>query len=136
MTPIYYRDAAAAICVFDVTSRLSLDAADKWIADLRQYAPAHTVLALAGNKCDMHGQEEVSLENCHSFQQKHDIETFQQTSAKEGQGIEELFVRVALKIDQNREKMREAAPSIVKRSGASLASGKNGNRKVSGKCKC
>ena len=35
VTPIYYRDAAAAICVFDVTSKLSLDDAEKWIEDLR-----------------------------------------------------------------------------------------------------
>lgn len=35
VTPIYYRDAAAAICVFDVTNRQSLDDAKKWLADLR-----------------------------------------------------------------------------------------------------
>ena len=35
VTPIYYRDAAAAICVFDVTSRQSLDDAEKWVEDLR-----------------------------------------------------------------------------------------------------
>jgi len=31
VTPIYYRDAAAAIIVFDVTSRLSLDDAQTWV---------------------------------------------------------------------------------------------------------
>ncbi len=31
VTPIYYRDAAAAICVFDVTNKLSLEAAEKFI---------------------------------------------------------------------------------------------------------
>ena len=31
VTPIYYRDAAAAICVFDVTSEVSLEAAERWV---------------------------------------------------------------------------------------------------------
>ena len=35
VTPIYYRDAAAAICVFDVTHHESLDDVEKWISDLR-----------------------------------------------------------------------------------------------------
>ena len=54
VTPIYYRDAAAAICVFDVTSKQSLEDAEKWVEDLRQYAPPHMILALAGNKCDLY----------------------------------------------------------------------------------
>ena len=62
VTPIYYRDAAAAICVFDVTNKLSLEAAEKSISDLRQYAPEHIILALAGNKCDLYDQEEVTIE--------------------------------------------------------------------------
>ena len=54
VTPIYYRDAAAAVCVFDVTSKQSLDDAGKWVEDLRQYAPPHIILGLAGNKCDLY----------------------------------------------------------------------------------
>ena len=91
MTPIYYRDAAAAICVFDVTNKESLDDAQKWISDLKQYAPAHLVIALAGNKCDLYGKEEVSVEEGCEFQQKNNIEVFQQTSAKENIGVDELF---------------------------------------------
>jgi Ras-related protein Rab-5C len=76
VTPIYYRDAAAAVCVYDVTSKMSLDQAEKWINDLRQYAPKYITLAVAANKCDLHGQEEVSLEEGDVFRQKHNLEIF------------------------------------------------------------
>ena len=76
VTPIYYRDAAAAICVFDVTNRQSLDDARKWLNDLRQYAPPHIVIGLAGNKCDLYQQEEVSLEEAKHFQEENKIEVF------------------------------------------------------------
>ena len=35
VTPIYYRDAAAAICVYDVTNKASVEQAEKWLNDLR-----------------------------------------------------------------------------------------------------
>jgi Ras-related protein Rab-5C len=56
VTPIYYRDAAAAVCVFDLTNRQSLEDARKWLADLREYAPSGIVIGLAGNKCDLYQQ--------------------------------------------------------------------------------
>ena len=76
VTPIYYRDAAAAICVFDVTSEVSLEAAERWVQDLREYAPAHIILALAGNKSDLYDQEEVTIETGRQFQEKHSLEIF------------------------------------------------------------
>ena len=133
ITPIYYRDAAAAICVFDVTSKQSLDDAEKWIEDLRQYAPPDTIIALAGNKCDLYNQEEVSIEEGREFQARYQIEVFQQTSAKENTGIEELFMKIALKIDKNKEQIRinigKANPK------GSVTSLQTGGGKP-GRCKC
>lgn len=102
VTPIYYRDAAAAICVFDVTNRESLEDAKKWLADLRQYSQAHIVIGLAGNKCDLYEKEEVSLEEAKHFQEENKIDVFQQTSAKENIGIDELFKGLLEKIEINK----------------------------------
>lgn len=35
VTQIYYRDAAAAVCVYDISNALSLDAAERWLEDLK-----------------------------------------------------------------------------------------------------
>jgi Ras-related protein Rab-5C len=108
VTPIYYRDAAAAICVFDVTNKESLEDARKWLSDLRQYAPAHIVIGLAGNKCDLYQQEEVSLEMARHFQEENKIDVFQQTSAKENIGIDELFKGILekLEVKKNMKKVK------------------------------
>ncbi|CDW77686.1 ras-related protein rab-5a [Stylonychia lemnae] len=103
VTPIYFRDAAAAICVFDITNKQSLDNAERWIDDLRNSAPSHIIVALAGNKCDLFSNEEVSIQQGKEFALKHQVEIFQQTSAKEDTGINELFLKIASKIDKNKD---------------------------------
>ena len=135
VTQIYYRDAAAAVCVYDITNALSLDAAERWLEDLKKFSPSHTILALAANKCDLFAQEEVSLEMGEKFKQQHEILILQQTSAKENTGVEELFVRVAREIDKNRDVIRQG--SGTKRSNASLASAAHFVKEPrQGGCKC
>ena len=77
VTPIYFRDAAAAICVYDITSKQTLDNAEGWINDLRNYAPSHIIIALAGNKCDLYANEEVSIQQGKDFALKHQVEIYQ-----------------------------------------------------------
>ena len=103
VTPLYYRNAVAAVCVFDITSQRTLENAESWINDLQNFAPPHIMIVLAGNKCDLYQEEEVSLEQGQEFAKLHNIEFFQQTSAKENQGINELFSRIAEKIHLNKE---------------------------------
>ena len=76
MTPIYFRDAAAAICVFDITSKQTLDNAEGWINDLKNYAPSHIIIALAGNKSDLYATEEVSIQQGKDFALKHQVEVY------------------------------------------------------------
>ena len=39
LTPMYYRDACAAICVFDITQKNTLENAESWIKELKSNAP-------------------------------------------------------------------------------------------------
>ena len=57
---------------------------------------------MAGNKCDLYEKEEVSLEEAKHFQEENKIEVFQQTSAKENIGIDELFKGLLEKIEVNK----------------------------------
>lgn len=36
---MYYQDAQAALLVYDITSRLSFQALQRWLSDLREFAP-------------------------------------------------------------------------------------------------
>ena len=52
---IYYRNAGAALVVYDITRADTLhQEAAEWIKDLRANAPEHLTIALAGNKSDMY----------------------------------------------------------------------------------
>jgi GTPase SAR1 family protein len=60
------------------------------------------VIGLAGNKCDLYQQEEVSIEEAKHFQDENRIDVFQQTSAKENIGIEDLFKGLLEKLEVNK----------------------------------
>ena len=50
---MYYRNAQAAVVVYDVTKAASLDKAKSWVKELQRQANPNIVIALAGNKVDL-----------------------------------------------------------------------------------
>ena len=50
LAPMYYRGAAAAIVVFDLTSRDSFEGAKSWVKELQRRADPSVIISLAGNK--------------------------------------------------------------------------------------
>lgn len=70
LSPMYYRNAQAAVVVFDVTKAASLEQAKTWVKELQRQANPNIVIALAGNKVDLvrpsssgDGDEEEHEEN-------------------------------------------------------------------------
>lgn len=61
---MYYRGAAAAIVVYDITTESSFKCMKKWVKELRQFGPKDIIIAVAGNKCDLEDQREVGLSCC------------------------------------------------------------------------
>ncbi|XP_003388661.1 PREDICTED: ras-related protein Rab-22A-like [Amphimedon queenslandica] len=59
LLPMYYRNAAAAIVVYDITNEGSFTVLQDWIAELHRLGPPNIVLAIAGNKCDLEDKREV-----------------------------------------------------------------------------
>jgi len=53
LAPMYYRNAQAAVVVYDVTKATSLDKAKSWVKELQRQANPNIVIALAGNKVDL-----------------------------------------------------------------------------------
>ena len=55
---IYYRDATAALVVYDITDRFSLfQEAEHYIKDIKENAPSNVIIALAGNKSDRYREQ-------------------------------------------------------------------------------
>ncbi len=53
LKPMYYRNAQAAVVVYDVTKATSLEKAKSWVKELQRQANPNIVIALAGNKVDL-----------------------------------------------------------------------------------
>jgi len=53
LAPMYYRNAQAAVVVYDVTKATSLDKAKSWVKELQRQANPNIVIALCGNKLDL-----------------------------------------------------------------------------------
>ena len=90
MTPLYYRDANAAILVYDVTDVNSFRSLDYWIRELDEKVKQDKmVVALAGNKCDI-TEKAVTTQQAKTFAETHNLLSFE-VSAKTGEGLNELF---------------------------------------------
>ncbi|KAH8925123.1 ras-domain-containing protein [Atractiella rhizophila] len=53
LAPMYYRNAAASLVVYDVTKSGSLEKAKSWVKELQRQANPNIVIALCGNKLDL-----------------------------------------------------------------------------------
>ncbi|KAK7843368.1 ras-related protein rhn1 [Quercus suber] len=62
LAPMYYRGAAAAIIVYDITNAESYARAKKWVQELQKQGNPTMVMALAGNKTDLEDKRKVTAE--------------------------------------------------------------------------
>eukprot|EP01125_Pyxidicula_operculata_P019177 TRINITY_DN692_c0_g1_i1.p2 TRINITY_DN692_c0_g1~~TRINITY_DN692_c0_g1_i1.p2 ORF type:complete len:100 (-),score=10.79 TRINITY_DN692_c0_g1_i1:117-416(-) len=89
---MYYRNADAAVLVYDITDADSFTSLQSWYQELYKNVPSCTII-LAGNKADLARERKVSEEMSRAFAQDKECEIFE-VSSKTGQNIEELFSRL------------------------------------------
>ena len=91
LAPMYFRDARAAIIVFDVTSRQSYEEADEWIIVFREKGLSNALIFGAANKCDLINQRIINSEEVKDFMFSHQLNFIGETSALSGEGVLPLF---------------------------------------------
>ena len=89
---VYYRDASAAILVYDITDRDSFDKVQTWVEELRLYLPKDTPIAIAGNKYDLPNRQ-IDQDEAEEYANSINGAHFD-TSAKTGKGIDDLFIAI------------------------------------------
>jgi len=112
LAPMYYRNAQAALVVYDLTKPTSLIKAKHWVAELQRQATPGIVIALVGNKLDLTNDSagsggegeaggddasdarKVSTEEAKTYAEQEDL-LFFETSAKTGYNVTEVFTAIA-----------------------------------------
>uniref|UniRef100_A0ABK0KXQ7 RAB4A, member RAS oncogene family n=1 Tax=Rattus norvegicus TaxID=10116 RepID=A0ABK0KXQ7_RAT len=97
VTRSYYRGAAGALLVYDITSRETYNALTNWLTDARMLASQNIVIILCGNKKDLDADREVTFLEASRFAQENEL-MFLETSALTGENVEEAFMQCARKI--------------------------------------
>ncbi|KAG7378364.1 Ras- protein Rab-22A [Phytophthora boehmeriae] len=94
LAPMYYRGAAAAIVVYDITRKQSLTTLKNWVKELKQLGPDNIVIAIAGNKSDLEEKREVPASQARAYAEEIGA-LFIETSAKEDTNVSDLFIQIS-----------------------------------------
>ena len=99
LVELYYKDSVAAILVYDVSNKESLESLDYWVKELEVNVDySNFIISVAGNKCDLSNEmKKVSYTDGKNFCKERDISIFYETSAKSSVGVKELFTSLAQK---------------------------------------
>ena len=121
---MYYRNAQAALVVYDITKATSLTKAQHWVAELQRQASPGIVIALVGNKLDLvnasgsateggeSGEDaepeegdvrKVATKTAKAYAEEEGL-LFFETSAKTGERVAEVFTAIANAIPETQLK--------------------------------
>lgn len=94
ITRSYYRGAAGALLVYDITRKETFEHLLSWLEDARQNSNSNMTIILVGNKADLEHRREVPKEAGEAFAKQHGL-LFLETSAKNNTNVEEAFLTTA-----------------------------------------
>ncbi|KAI0481528.1 ras-domain-containing protein [Xylaria cf. heliscus] len=159
LAPMYYRNAQAALVVYDLTKPTSLVKARHWVAELQRQASPGIVIALVGNKLDLTNDGEsgqgagdadgaegedsgdarkVSTEEAKSYAEEESL-LFFETSAKTGYNVVDVFTAIANAIPETSLKSTRGpgASNVASRGGEEQRVNLNGPREAAKEgCAC
>lgn len=132
----FYRGADCCVLVFDVSAHSSFKSLDSWRDEFLIQAsprdPENFPFVVLGNKVDLEGERVVSSKKAQQWCQSKNNMPYFETSAKEGQNVEQAFQTIARNAlaQESDIELHNEFPDQIKLSG-------EGNRSTGGdSCAC
>jgi small GTP-binding protein len=126
LSQLHFRDSSAVLLVFRIIDKSSLDDLNSYVKALAEQTNAMPALFVVGNMVDRDAERAVEFDQGSAFATKILAEYFE-TSAKTGDGIKDLFMKVAIecrgrgppmRVGVKRVQLAEAGGGPEKSSGA------------------
>ena len=95
LIPLYASDVNIILLIYDISKIESFNNIDKWFSFLNNINKNEVIFALVGNKSDLDYNRKVKIEDAEKYAKEHNF-IFQEVSAMNGDGIQELFMNKLL----------------------------------------
>ena len=91
---MYYRGAAAAIIVYDISRASTFKTLKSWVDELRNQGPKDIAIAMAGNKADLEDSREVDRAMASAYAEEIGA-IYMETSAKDDLNVQDIFIQLS-----------------------------------------
>jgi len=95
LIPLYASDVNIILLIYDISKTESFNNIDKWFSFLNNINKNEVIFALVGNKSDLDYNRKVKIEDAEKYAKERNF-IFQEVSAMNGDGIQELFMNKLL----------------------------------------
>ena len=100
LIPSYLKNADCIIIVFDITNKESFLSLNRWLTDAKNNANENTIYVICGNKIDLMEKRSINENEINEYIKKNGL-IYMECSAKNGQGIKDLFNIIAKNLGEN-----------------------------------
>ena len=91
----FYRNSSLAIIVYAIDCQESFDNLESWLDEIKTQTHPDLKIFLIGNKADLENQRVIQKSAAEELAKEHNLNLFMETSAKNGQNAQLVFVKAA-----------------------------------------